>query len=177
MQFSGMFRSLHFPFPVLIPRETFLFLGPREIRYIEKTNRTLAQLIGKKETVLQHCIKESFDAFSDEPWNKILTEESEKWAGIFAEADPTLQAAVMAKFANLKRDLKALNAKRIRSIKHKEQNLVQRLEHLQDWMQPKGILQERIQHPWLLGPELKLHFQELLSHSNPIQNQVVVLKF
>jgi len=177
MQFSGMFRSLNFPFPLLIPRETFLFLGQREIRYLEKTKLNIQDLIGKRDKVFQKWIKEHLDMFADEPWNEALTAESEKWARVFSAADPSLKTAVIAKFAKLKNEMQALNVKRLRAIKQREQGLAFKVEHLYDWIQPKGVLQERIQHPWVLGPDVSHSFQSILSLSNPLKNKVVVLKY
>jgi len=177
MQFSGIFQGLNLPFPVLVPRETFLFLTPHELKILDKSKISLSDFFGKNNKPIQKWIRSTFDAFENEPWNEQLNEEGLKWAQAFALSDPSLFKAVLARYRHLNNEMKALNAKRLRTIKKREHETLLKLNQLQDWIQPQGILQERIQHPWLLGPEVKKSFQELLAHSNPIQNQVVVLSF
>lgn len=177
MQFSGMFRDLNRPFPLLIPRESFLFLGQKELRFLNQTKVEIQELIGNKEKNMAQWVHTHLDNFPEQPWNEVLDTESMKWAKAFALQDASLQKAVLARYAELKKELKSLNAKRLKALKQQELKAVLRLEHLFDWIQPNGIFQERIQHPWLLGPEVNKSFQQLLAHSNPLQNQVVVLSF
>jgi len=177
MQFSGMFRSIHLPFPVLVPRESFLLLGKHEVKILNKLNLNPMDLFGKKEKIFQKWIRSKVDAHENDPWNEVLNSEGLKWAQIFAADDPSLFKAVLAKYKVLNNEMKALNSKRLRSLKKREQESLLKIEQLFDWVQPRGILQERIQHPWFLGPQVEQRFQDLLSHSNPLQNQVVVLEF
>lgn len=177
MQFSGMFQTLNRPFPILIPRESFLFLGQKEWRYLNQIKVEIQDVIGKKEKGISHWVHQHLDNFPDQPWNAVLDAESMKWAKAFAEGDATLHKAVLARYAGLKKELNVLNTKRLKAVKQKEMKAVLRLEHLFDWIQPNGIFQERIQHPWLLGPDVKQLFQELLIHSNPLHNQVLVMGF
>lgn len=174
MQFKHMLNSVDLPFPMLVPRESFLVLGQRELRYLKAFNATPIDALKAKQAFTQKWVSTTLDEFPEMPWLAELNSMSSRWAQVFGSTDPGLKPAVLARFSKLSKELEVLNKKRLKTLKQGQQTQLQRIDALFNWIQPNGIFQERILHPWCLGPDVHATFKSILSISNPLSQQVVV---
>jgi uncharacterized protein YllA (UPF0747 family) len=176
MQFKQMLSSVELPFPILVPRESFLVFGQRELRYLRGFNAHPIDALKPKQSFIQHWVRTTLDEFPEMPWTAELNSIAVHWAEVFGATDPGLKPAVLARFSKLSTDLEKLNTKRLKALKQREQTQLQRIDTVFNWTQPKGIFQERILHPWCLGPDVRASFNAILSISNPLSQQVVAVQ-
>jgi bacillithiol biosynthesis cysteine-adding enzyme BshC len=176
MQFKQMLSSVELPFPMLVPRESFLVFSQRELRYLRGFNAQPIDALKPKQSFIQHWVRTTLDEFPEMPWTAELNSIAVHWAEVFGATDPGLKPAVLARFSKLSTDLEKLNTKRLKALKQREQTQLQRIDTVFNWTQPKGIFQERILHPWCLGPDVRASFNAILSISNPLSQQVVAVQ-
>lgn len=145
LELRDYFKNLALPFPVLIPRNSMLFLTSKILAKIEKLNLKIEDFFGNFSKVIAHALmsdneiasmleekeaelKNSFSEIKSE------SEKTEKTFKNLVEAEETRQ---LKSFARMKKRL-------LRAEKIKQQEKLQRLEELFLQVHPAKVWQERV---------------------------------
>jgi bacillithiol biosynthesis cysteine-adding enzyme BshC len=145
LELKDYFAKINIPFPVLIPRNSMLFLKEKTLGKIQKLNLKIEDFFGNFTTIINHKIvednsilklleeKESllFNNFSE---LKTVAESTEKSFGNMVKAEEVRQ---LKSFSRMKKRL--LHAEKI-----KQGELLERLENLFLDVHPSKNWQERV---------------------------------
>lgn len=145
LELKNYFKNISLPFPVLIPRNSMLFVKEKSVTKIEKLNlkledfilnfsevtsnllmqnNTILALLNEQETMLQ----KQFDEIA------LISSDTDKSFGTLVEAEKTRQ---LKSFKRMKKRL-------LRAEKIKQSEKLQRLENLFLTIHPGGNWQERV---------------------------------
>lgn len=172
----AQFEHFGIPFPVLIRRNSALWIDQGAVKRMDKLGLSLTDLLEDTDALIRKYIaKHSSGALS-------LAEEKASFAQIFeqiaakAEAhDPTLAKAVMAEYARQSKVLESLEDRLLRAEKQRHEVAVNQIRALKDKLFPGNGLQERHDNflpYWLRGGEAWL--DALLSELDPLTDGLVV---
>lgn len=165
------FAHFGIPFPMLIRRNSVLWIDKGSLKRMEKLDLTLDDLIGDVELLIKQYVKEHTE-------NELsLREEKKQFDQIYndilakaKEIDPTLIKSVQAEQAKQMNSLANIEAKLIRAEKNRHEIAINQIRSLKDKLFPNNGLQERYDNFMSIylkhGPEF---FQVLKEHLNPLE--------
>ncbi len=177
MERPAQFERFGIPFPMLVRRNSALWLSPNDVRLMEKTGITPEELFLPPEQVLnQRLHREGGSALN-------LSEEKKQMEALFrqierkAEAiDPTLLAAARARARSAEKELEKLEKKMLKAEKRKHEQALMQLQKLHNSLFPSGKLQERhanfLPYYAAYGPEV-LDF--MVSNFDPLERAFYLL--
>lgn len=178
LELNNVFKSVHIPMPVLVLRNSFLFIGKKQQEILSRWNLKKEELFLPYAKIVQHLIeKESKHQLS-------LTDHKQQLEKIYAsinkiagKIDPTLQQHAAALNHRAVEKINALEKKMYRAEKKKFEAMERQLLKVQLQLFPQGNLQERshnlIEYYSVFGD---VFIQMVIEHSkNPLQ-QFCILK-
>ena len=145
LELKDYFKKLELPFPILIPRNSFLMLKEKTVEKIEKLDLKIEDFFKNfnqlsKDILLEdHAVLKQLDAAELQLKNqfsalKTSAKSTDVTFGNLVEAEETRQ---LKSFNRMKKRL-------LRAEKIKQQELLERLENLYHRIHPSGIWQERV---------------------------------
>ncbi len=164
-------------FPMLIRRNSVLWIDKGSQKKMEKNGLELHDLFRNTEVLLQEYVRKNTE-------NEInLTEEKAQLETIFdqiaqkaVETDPTLEKKVLAENAKILNSVEKLEERLMRAEKQRYETALNQIRSLKDKLFPNNGLQER--HDNFLNFYLKhgpAFFDILVEHLNPLQKGLVVI--
>ena len=174
------FAHFDIPFPMLIRRNSVLWIDKGSVKRMEKVEIGLEDLLGDVEVLVKRYVKEHTE-------NELsLKEEKKQISQIYnhimdqaKEIDPTLVKSVKAELAKQMNSLATIETKLIRAEKNRHEIAINQIRSLKDKLFPNNGLQER--HDNFMSIYLKhgrQFFEVLLEHLDPLDmgNFVVVVE-
>lgn len=145
LELKKVFEAVSVPYPVLLLRNSFLFV---EKKYAALTKKLQVPLTGifKTEQVMMNeiTLRGYEEKLSLENEKKELTEFYQKLQGLAGAIDPTLKVHTQALEVNAMKKAEALEKKMLRAAKKKMEVQSGQLRTLKNGLFPSGHLQERM---------------------------------
>lgn len=145
LQLKPVFDAFDIPMPVVMLRNSFLFVSPKVQRKMTQLQLDIADLFKDK----QELIKQVVSKLSGEPENALesIFADFEKVQNQLYEAlkskDESLARSAEAHFVRFKNNLAKLDKKRLRLLKRKHGEALLRLDEIFGELFPSGVPQER----------------------------------
>jgi len=143
-QLKAMFNSFGVTFPMLVLRNSVLWVGKNEMRKLQNLQLKIEDLFGDKEQLTQKLVLNqsgseiSLDGEKDQ-LAALFEGIAERAAGI----DPTLRGMVMADEKRALNSLETIEKRMMKAEKDKHSQAINQLTGLFDKLFPEGNLQER----------------------------------
>ncbi len=177
MERLRQFELFNIPYPMLIRRNSALWLSPNAYQRMQKAGIRPEELFEDPQKTLKRQLLESQRSLLD------LSHEKKAIAEAFSRIeqkarniDPTLSAAVQARAQNAAKELARLEQKMLKAASRREEEQARRLQKLHAVLFPKGKLQERHDNflPYLVeyGEEA---LQLLIERFNPFDKAFYVI--
>lgn len=179
LQLKPVFDAFDIPMPVVMLRNSFLFVSPKVQRKMAQLQLDIADVFKDK----QELSKQVVSKLSGEPENALesIFTDFEKVQNQLYEAlkskDESLARSAEAHFVRFKNNLDKLDKKRIRLLKRKHEEALLRLEEIFAELFPKGVPQERYVNL------LEMHFvyghdflESVRNFSDALNRNLVVVK-
>ncbi len=164
-------------YPMLVRRNSVLWIDKGTINKMNKLELTLEQLFGDVEFLIKEYVKENTE-------NELsLKHEKLKIQQIFedviqkaVEVDQTLKKSALSEQAKVLNALSSLESKLVRAEKNNHETKINQIRSLKDKLFPNNGLQER--HDNFMGFYLKHgedYFTTLKDHLHPLEKQFIVI--
>jgi len=147
LQLKTLFAYYKVCCPVILLRQSVLWIGPLESRLLSRSELTIREIF-KKETDLIH---DYINRHTNNEWQ--TTEETKSIEAILhslrqkaADLDPTLRSSADAALAKMRHQLDVLEKKMLRAEKKKLQTQLQKIIRIKNTLFPNNGLQERIEN-------------------------------
>lgn len=146
-QLKAMFEAAEVPFPVLMLRDSVLWVSKNETKKMNRLGLKVNQLFGDRDQLIKEVVVErseqelSLDGQRDE-----LAALFESIAERAAAIDPTLKKMVLAEEARAENSLDNIEKKLIKAEKDRHSLSVKQINNIFEKLFPEGQLQERHQN-------------------------------
>jgi bacillithiol biosynthesis cysteine-adding enzyme BshC len=145
LELKSVFEAVNIPYPVLILRNSFLIIEPKEQRLMEKLGLSVLDIF-QSEIDLQNIITQRTTT------NRLkLTDEQQQITHLYTQiqnlasaVDPTLQPHVAALHTRTLQAIRNLESKMLKAEKRKHNDQLRQLNTLKTKLFPKNSLQERV---------------------------------
>lgn len=145
LQLKGVFDHFKIPFPIIMPRNFAVVVSEAIARQIEKTKLSVKDFFHEKNYLFNHWIS------LNSKHNLSLTKEIREIKSIFENAkqtatgvDGTLQKHVDAQSVRAIKSLETIERKMLRAEKRKQNEKLNQISKVKDYLFPDGNPQERI---------------------------------
>lgn len=176
-QLKEAFDAAEVPFPILILRNSVMWLSKNETKRLEKLSIKPADLFGDQQELIKSKVR------ADSDLELSLENERKQVAQVFddvaqrAEAiDPTFRKMVLAEESRAIKSLEGIEKRLVKAEKQQQSLTVSQINNLYDKLFPGGALQERHQNFF----EFYLRYgddflNELKKSLNPTEFKLTVL--
>jgi bacillithiol biosynthesis cysteine-adding enzyme BshC len=176
-QLKEMFKSFDVTFPMLVLRNSVLWIGKNEARKMQNLNLDVLALFGDKEEHTKQLVLEQSDSEISLNSEKIqLSTIFEAVAERAASIDSTLKAMVLAEEKRALNSLDGVEKRMMKAEKEKHSQAINQLTGVYDKLFPAGSLQER--HNNFFEFYLKhghSFMEELFKNLNPLDFRFTIL--
>jgi bacillithiol biosynthesis cysteine-adding enzyme BshC len=165
-------------FPVLVPRNSVMWLDERSVEILRKNDFTEEDIFRDTEELVKDSAKK------DVSWtgevadiSNALNETYLKLSALAQRADATLKGAVDAELQKALNGLKNIESKMLRAEKQKKETSLNQIRKTKEKLFPGNLLQERYDNfiPFYLRHGKKF-FNVLFSELHPLELQFTLLK-
>ena len=144
MELKSYFEAMEVTFPMLLLRNSVLFLKEKQAKKAEKLGLSLADLFMGQDDVINKKIKEISEIKIDfTPQKELLEEQFREMYQLAQDTDKSFLGAVKAQEVKQKKGLDALEKRLLKAQKRKLNDHVTRITQLQNEIFPNHSLQER----------------------------------
>lgn len=171
MEYKTFFEFHHQHMPVLLLRDSFLWIDRQTFQLIEKTKLQTEDFLSDENTVIKKLIERSGGAelnFKNEihALEKMYDQLSKK----ISQVDPSLSGSVMAEMQKALKGIDHLEEKMRKAMKKKEEVNLNRVRKIREFILPDGMMQERKLNVTELAERLHSEINEyLLQRANPFE--------
>lgn len=176
LQLKGVFDLLHVPFPIVMLRNSAMYLPRAAAKKLRQLGLTPLELFGDFTTLKRRVAA----LLGDE--SLTLADEQARVAAVFADLhqlasgiDATLEKTVAAEAHRTAQRLDHLRQRLQKARDRRHTTSFERLETLLDQLFPGGTLQERVESVLSLLPGNATLVHDLLMAFDPLGNQFTVL--
>ncbi|HEY6162893.1 MAG TPA: bacillithiol biosynthesis cysteine-adding enzyme BshC [Bacteroidia bacterium] len=178
LEYKRMFDDHKLFFPVLVPRNSVMWLDERSAELMGKAGFTEEDIFRDTEELIKEATKKGVDWTDDIAGvANSLNEVYAKLSGLAQRADATLKGAVDAELQKALNGLKNIESKMLRAEKQKKETSLNQLRKTKEKLFPGNVLQERYDNfiPFYLrhGKEF---INVLKEHLHPLELQFTLLK-
>lgn len=167
LQLKTTFINYNIPFPLLQPRNFYLYIPENLNKKIEKFGYTHEELFAETSFLKEKYKKENDLKVSLEhekaELNKIYSELKEK----IKKTDPTLEATVLAEMQKAQSGLEIIAKKTDKAIDQKNEQAISQINTIKEKLFPEGNLQERHDNFLNIYSNNPAFISELLEKNNP----------
>lgn len=144
LEYKSFFEYHQQRMPVLLLRDSFLWIDRHTSQLIEKTKLNPEDFLEEENTVIKKLIEKNGGV----EWNfENEVHELEKIYNILSQkissADPSLSGSVMAEKQKVLKGIEHLQEKMRKALKKKEEINLSRISKIQQILLPDGLMQER----------------------------------
>jgi len=177
MERQSQFEYFGINFPMLIRRNSLLWVDQTTLKKITKLGLNVDQLFENTETLSKNYIRQHTENdLSIQTEKDQLKALFESIANKAKNIDPTLEKAILADYARQAKSLENLEGRLMRAEKQKHDTALNQMRKLKEKLFPKNGLQERYDNflPFYLkyGHDF---FNTLLQVLNPLEEGFVVV--
>ena len=176
LQLKSTFDFYKVPFPLLQPRNFFLYVFENLNKRIEKFGFTNEDLF--KDLVF---LKEKYKSEND--LKVSFEEEKKQFSSLFEELrlkvraiDPTLEGTVLAEIQKNHTGLEIINKKTDKAIEQKNEQAISQIVGLKEKLFPEGNLQERHDNFLTIFINKPDFIKELIEKTNPLGYEMNVVR-
>jgi len=178
-QLKNYFKAVNTPFPIILLRNSALFISKKQLNKMEKLNISLTEIFQKQEVLVNKKIKEiskiTIDFYSQK---KFLEQQFMQLKEVAKQTDYSFLGAVNAQEKKQLNGLDNLEKRLLKAEKRRHKDIVNRITLLQNELFPNQSLEERIRNfseiYQVLGKDL---IPQLLQHLKPLDLQFSVLEY
>lgn len=177
LQLNEMFNHYGVFYPVILLRQSALWIEPRMQELLSKTGLSNEELFTPTEELIKaHVIDNSTSEWSTNEeqasFEQLMTELKEKATRL----DPTLSASADAALAKIRHQLTVLEKKMLRAEKRKHQTDTDRITRLKELLFPNNSLQERVENFVEYYPAYGQAFIDtIINNTHPVGNDFLVI--
>lgn len=143
-QLKAVFEEAGIGFPLLMLRNSVMWVGANELRKADKLGITVGDLFGEQNDLIKSVVKKLSDqelSLADQ--KEEISAVFDKVAELAEKIDPTLRKMVLADEARAVKSLEVIEKKMIKAEKDKSALSVNQINSLYEKLLPGGGLQER----------------------------------
>lgn len=175
---KSQFRAFQIPFPMLIRRNSALWVDSGSVRKLEKLNLKVPDLLDDTDHIIRYFVeREAAEPLDLEEEKKFLQELFERIARHAEDVDPTLVGYVGSEGVKQLKSLEQIEGRLMRAEKQKHETAIKQLRSLKDKLFPSNGLQERQEN--FMGIYLKhgqTFFDLLEAELNPLETDFLIFK-
>ena len=178
LELKSTFISFGIPFPVLLLRNSVMFLDLQTLIRMKKLKLDTSNLFETLDEWIRNYIKNGpIENFSVEDSMQDISSSLSAMIKSVEKIDPTLVGALEAENSRIQKALKGFEEKVLRSIKRKNETEINQLQKLHEKIFPFGKLQERTENvlPYLFKYGAGF-IDELMKTLDPFSNKVFILE-
>ncbi|MDP3313509.1 bacillithiol biosynthesis cysteine-adding enzyme BshC [Lutibacter sp.] len=179
LQLKEYFDVVQIPFPILLLRNSALFVSVKQVEKATKLGVTILDLFNNQNTLITKKIKEQSDIkidFSEQKAHLIVQFKQLKELAI--KTDKSFLGAVNAQEKKQLNGLNMLEKKLLRAQKRKMIEYVDRLSNLQNELFPKQSLEERYRNFSEVYEKIGLTMiPDLVTSLNPLHQEFHILNY
>ena len=147
LELKSVFEAVNVPYPMLILRNSFLIIEPKEKRLMDKLQLTIPQLfLPEMELENMLTIRSSENCLQLNDQTATVNELYAQMQSLAAAVDPTLQPHVAALHTGALQNIAGLEKKMLRAEKRKFSDQHRQLATLRSAIYPNNSLQERVEN-------------------------------
>lgn len=145
LELKGYFKFLGLPYPMLLPRQSVIWLTPKQIGKAEKLGLTPREIVLEpKETLDAQLLEGSSLLPKLTELEKQLQQSYAQLKNQATETDITFENLVNAETHRMEKSFRRMAARLVKAQRRKQADKVERTWALAAEINPKGIWQERI---------------------------------
>lgn len=164
-------------YPMLIRRNSVLWIDKSTAKKMTKLDLTIEQLFGDVELLVKEYVKENTENELSLKHEKLKVQQIfEEVIKKAVEVDPTLKKSSLSEQAKVLNSLSTLEAKLVRAEKNRHEITINQIHTVKDKLFPHNGLQERYDN--FMGFYLKhgeAFFETLKAHLYPLEKQFIVI--
>ncbi len=170
LELKDLFKASGIPFPVLILRNSAVFLSGQQLERLKKFAIDIGTIFNGQDDWIRNYLKHlPSEEFGTEEALAAIDKEFGKLSDLAIAIDPSLKSLIEVERKKLTSALQSIEDKAIRALKRKNETAVNQLRKLHESIFPSGKLQERTENilPWLFRYDR--HFiDEILQEMEPL---------
>lgn len=144
LELKSFFEVSEVPMPVLMLRDSVLWVRDKQKRKLDKLNITFEQLFLEKHSLINKKVREISDISIDfTPERELLIKQFTRLYDLAEKTDKSFLGAVKAQEVKQLKGLDKLEKRLLKAQKRKLADHVERITEIQDELFPNGSLQER----------------------------------
>jgi bacillithiol synthase len=144
LQYKAMFDANNVVYPMLVPRHFAMLLDTKHVQLIHKLGFEPADIFKDIDTLTKEYLASITDnSLSVDAEEKAILEIFNNLNQRAGAVDASLKAFVEAETQKVLKSLKAIEAKMLRSEKHKQETSIQQLTKIEEKYFPQQSMQER----------------------------------
>ncbi|WP_187478392.1 bacillithiol biosynthesis cysteine-adding enzyme BshC [Amniculibacterium sp. G2-70] len=139
------FKSINLDFPILVPRNSLLFLSEKTLGKMQKLGLSIEEVLGNKQTAIKTKL------LSNHPLESLISEKENELKTIFQElkfqsihTDFSFGQLINAEEMRQMKSYDRMKKRLLKAEKIKQQEKVSRIENVFSEVHPAGIWQERV---------------------------------
>lgn len=175
LQYRLMFEKSNVFYPVVLMRDSFLFISEKMNHRLQKLGFSYPDLTVSPQILLNRWIEKHDKPQDFEEIKQIFSEQFQLLARIISQSDHTLQASAEAAWRSTERQIQKLEKKYHRAIRKKHELTAEQIKQIHAWCYPEGLFQERITHMLDLTNEPKQWISYVISVCNPLHATIKLL--
>lgn len=176
MQLKDLFEQYQVPFPVIVLRQSFLFINEATISAIKKVGKPLSFIFQNVEDVITNHAQANLDKQVIQNAQQQIQQVVERLKVQSANIDPSLLYSAEAVQTKMLNQLHILGKKMLRAEKKKNSELTNRLHAIHSHLFPEGVMQERklnfMEYYLSYGDE---YFEMLLANTQVFGDRFVII--
>ena len=179
LELKGYFKASEIPFPILLLRNSALFISDKKAQKAQKLNLEIPELFQKQNTLINRKIRQISNIDIDfSPQREHLQQQFKDLHQLAAQTDPSFLGAVRAQEKKQLKGLNHLEKRLLKAQKRKLKDQVNRMVALQNELFPGQGLQERNRNFAELYLELGENWvAALLDGLDPLELQFTVFEY
>lgn len=175
LQYKSMFDASGIFYPVVLMRDSFLFLPEKKLHKLHKLGFSISDITENPSVLLKLYIQHNEESFDPLGICDKLSELFQELAQHMGKADSTLQPAAEASLKRTLKEIKKLEEKYYRSLRKKNHLAAENFRQLHEWCYPNGVFQERITHMLDLTATPDTWIESLLQDCNPLDHHIKII--
>lgn len=175
MERKAQFEAFGLPFPILIRRNSALWIDPGAHKKMEKLGLSVQDLLEDTDPLIKQFLQKQGSLADLQAERQDLSQLFASIAGKAGRIDPTLIGAVLAEEAKALKVLEQLEGRLLRAEKQKHDTAIQQLRNLREKLFPGNGLQERYDNFMPIYLRLgQAWLDELVENMNPLEQGLLV---
>lgn len=147
LELKSVFQTVNIPYPILILRNSFLFINPNQKEKIDKLGLDEKELFAEAQTITNNLVKRTAGKqLSLDEEQEYLQNFYNYLEAITSRIDPTLQTHVKALSTHASQKITELQKKMLRAERRKYETQERQIATLKATLFPNKSLQERVEN-------------------------------